>query len=127
QAAPAPMRILASCSSWPRSRTRDRQSVADIGQIIFDVAVFIVLRGERHAADLAVAGGETPAGGAHAAPFRAIDRHRVDDAERGRQDFGADALTRALHVAGGAGEIELAAPRVEIFLAVLVRRERAGI
>src|SRR5213080_468216 len=127
RALPEPMRISASGSSWPRSRARNRQPVADIGQIILDVAIFIVLRAQRHAADLAVAGGEAAAGGAHAAPFRAIDRYRVDDAERGRQDFGADALARALDVAGGAGEIELAAPRVEIFLAVLVGRERAGV
>src|SRR5215212_2115459 len=126
-AALATMRISASCSSWPRPRTRDRQPVADIGQVVFHVAIFIILRAERHAADLAVAGGEAPAGGAHAAPFRTVDRHRVDDAERGRQNFGADALARALYMAGGAGEVELAAPRVEIFLAVLVGRERARI
>src|SRR5947208_13067260 len=121
------MRISASSSSWPRSRTRNRQPVADIGQVVFDVAIFIILRAQRHAADLAVAGGEAPAGCAHAAPLRAVDRHRVEDAERGRQDFGADALARALHVAGGAGEVELAAPRIEILLAVLVGRERAGV
>src|SRR5213080_2466120 len=83
RALPEPMRISASGSSWPRSRARNRQPVADIGQIILAVAIFIVLRAQRHAADLAVAGGEAAAGGAHAAPFRAIDRHRVDDAERG--------------------------------------------
>src|SRR6266481_2832918 len=105
--------------SWPRSRTGDRQPIADIGQIIFEIAVFIVLRTERHAADLAVAGGEAPADRAHAAPFGTVDRHRIQDSERGRQHFGANPLTGALHVTGGAGEIKLAAPSVEIALAVL--------
>src|SRR3981189_3688747 len=113
--------MSASYPSWPRTRAGNRQSVADIGQIIFEVAVFVVLRIERHAADLAVAGGEAAAGGAHAAPFPGGDRHCVENAERGRQHLGTDALARALDVAGGAGEIELAAPCVEIFLALLVR------
>src|ERR1700736_4980429 len=108
-AAPEPARVWrpGSCS-WPRSRAGNRQSVTDIGQIIFEIAIFIVLRIERDAADLAAAGGETPAGRSHAAPFRTIDRHRVHDPKRGRQHLGADALAGALYVAGGAGEIELA-------------------
>src|SRR5260370_32866657 len=106
--------------SWPCSRTGDRQSIADIGQIIFEIAVFIVLRTERHAADLAVAGGEAPADRAHAAPFRTVDRHCIQYPECGRQHFGANPLAGALHVTGGAGEIELAAPRIEITLAILV-------
>src|ERR1700682_5105569 len=106
--------MSASCPSWPRARAGNRQSIADIGQIIFEIAIFVVLRIERHAADLAVAGGEAPAGRAPAAPFRAIDRHRVQDSERGRQDLGANALAWALHMAGRAGEIELSAPCVEI-------------
>src|SRR5712664_1221945 len=119
--------MSASYPSWPRTRAGNRQSVADIGQIIFEIAIFIVLRIERHAADLAVAGGEAPAGGAHAAPFRAVDRHRIENAERRRQHFGADPFARALDVAGGAGEVELAAAGVEIFLALLVGLQRAGI
>src|SRR5882672_8110381 len=118
-------RMSASCPSWPRARAGNRQSVADIGQIIFEVAVFVVLRIERHAADLAVAGGETPAGRAHATPFGTVDRHGVEDTQRRRQHFGADPLARALHMAGRAGEIELAAPRVEIALAVFIGFERA--
>src|SRR5258706_876964 len=97
-------------SSRPRARTGDRQSVADIGQVIFDIAVFVVLRTERYAANLAVAGGEAAAGGAHAAPFRAIDRHRIENAERGRKHLGANPLARALHMAGRAGTIKLATP-----------------
>src|SRR5437660_11863051 len=100
-------------SSWPGSRTGDRQSIADIGQIIFEIAVFIILRIKRHAADLAVAGGEAPTDRAHAAPFGAIDRHRIQDPERWRQHFGANPLAGALHVTGGVGEIELAAPRIK--------------
>src|SRR6266581_6402274 len=119
--------MSASYPSWPRTRAGNRQSVADIGQIIFEIAVFVVLRIERHAADLAVAGGEAPADGAHAAPFGTVDRHGVQNPERGRQHFGADPLAGGLHVAGGAGEIELAAAGVEIFLAPLVGLERAGI
>src|ERR1700742_4210222 len=108
-------------SSWPRSRAGDRQSVADIGQVIFEIAVFVGLRIERHATGLHIAGDETPADGAHAAPFRAVDRHRIEDAERGRQDLGADPLARVLHMAARAGEIELAAARGEILLAVFAR------
>src|SRR5262245_19596037 len=111
--------------SWPCSRARDRQAVGDIGEVVLDVAVLVVLRIERHAAHLAVAGDEAAAGGAHAGPFRTVDRQRIHDAERGRQHFGADALARALHIAGGAGEVELAAAGVEIFLALLVGRQRA--
>src|SRR5260221_14090104 len=99
-------------SSWPRTRTGDRQSVADIGQIIFEIAVFVILRIKRHAADLAVTGGEAPAGRAHPAPFGTVDGHRVHDPECGRQHFGADPFARALHMACSTGEIELAAPRV---------------
>src|SRR5262245_16527863 len=113
--------------SWPCSRARDRQAVGDIGEIILDVAILVVLRIERHAAHLAVAGDEAAAGGAHARPFRAVDRHRIHDAERRRQHFGADALARALHMAGGAGEVELAAAGVKIFLALLVSGKRARI
>src|SRR4051794_6026901 len=65
-----------SCS-WAGAGTGDRQSIADIGQIIFEVTIFVGLRLQRHAANLAVAGGKTPADRAHAAPFGAIDRHRV--------------------------------------------------
>src|ERR1700688_1065016 len=111
-----------SCS-WPRSRAGNRQSVADIGQIIFEIAVFVGLRIERHAANLAVAGGEAPADRAHAAPFGTIDRQRIQYPERGCEHFGADPLARALHMAGGAGEIQLSAPRIEIALAVLVGLE----
>src|SRR6266404_4571769 len=116
---PARVWMPGSCS-WPRPRTGNRQPVADIGQVIFEIAVFVVLRIERHAANLAVAGGEPAAGGAHAAPFGAVDRHRIHYPERGRQHLGANSLARALHMAGGAGEIELAAPGVEIALAVLI-------
>src|SRR5205807_6814846 len=112
---------------WARSRTRDRQPVAHVRQVIFEIAVFLVLRIERHAADLAVAGGEAPAGRAHAAPFGTIYRHRIEKAERRRQYLGADPLARFLHMAGGAGEIELSAPGVEIFLAFLIGLERARI
>src|SRR5947199_8399590 len=84
-------------SSRSRARTGDRQSVADIRQVVFDIAVFVVLRIERHAAGLAVAGHEPPADGAHAAPFRAVDRHRIENAERGCQHLGANPLAVALH------------------------------
>src|ERR1019366_7816018 len=123
-------RVSASSSlrpSWPRSRAGDRQSVADIGQIIFEIAVFVGLRIERDAADLAVAGGEAAADRAHAAPFGTVDQHRIEDAERGRQYLGADPLARVLHMATRAGEIELAAPRIEIALAVLVGFQRPRI
>src|SRR5260221_8486555 len=123
----APVCNCCGSRSWPRSRTGDRQAVADIGTIIFEIAIFVVLRIERHAADLAVAGGEAPACGAHAAPFGTIDRHGVENAERRRQHFGANPLARALHMAGGAGEIELAAPRIKVFLALLVGLERSRI
>src|SRR5205814_7422604 len=104
--------------SWPRSRARDRQAVGNIGEIVLDVAVFVVLRVEGHAPRLAVAGHVAAAGGAHARPLRTVDRHRLHDTERGRQHFGADALAGALHMAGGTGEVELAAAGVEIFLAL---------
>src|SRR4030081_1652037 len=119
--------MSASYPSWPRTRAGNRQSVADIGQVIFEIAVFVVLRIERHAADLAVAGGEAPADGAHAAPFGTIDRHGIQDPEPGCQYLGANPFARFLHMAGCAGEIELAASRVEIALAVLVGLERARI
>src|SRR5258705_11531576 len=119
--------MSASYPSWPRTGAGNRQSVADIGQVIFEIAVFVVLRVERYAADLAVAGGEAAAGGAHAAPFRAINRHRVHNAECGRQHFGADPFAGALHMAGRAGEVELAAAGIKIFLAVLVGLERAWV
>src|SRR4029077_12181326 len=79
------MRMVSAPPLWPRARPGDRQAVAHIGQIIFDVAVKLVLRLERHAAHLDVAGDQPPAHRAHAVPFRAIDRHRRDDAERRRQ------------------------------------------
>src|SRR5258708_36896789 len=103
-------------SSRPRPRTGNRQSVADIGQIIFEIAVLVVLRIERYAADLAVAGGEAAAGGAHAAPFRAIDRHRIQNAQRGCKDLGAYPLAGTLHMAGPGGEVDLAAPCGEVLL-----------
>src|ERR1700683_2987544 len=94
--------------SWPRSRAGDRQSVADIGQVIFKIAIFVGLWLQRHAANLAVAGGEAPADRAHAAPFGTVDRHRIEDTERGRENFGANPLARILHMTACAGEIELA-------------------
>src|SRR6202011_2909601 len=130
-AAPKSARAWISASSgscsWPRTRTGDRQSIADIGQVIFEVAVFVGLRIERYTADLAVAGGEAPADRTHAAPFGTIDRHCIQEPERGCEHFGANPLARALHVTGRAGEIELSAPCVEIALAVLVGLERARI
>src|ERR1700743_1140241 len=93
--------------SWPGSWPRDRKAVGDIGEIIFEVAIFVRLRLDRHAASLAVAGDEATADRPHAGPFRTVDRHRIQDAQRRRQDLGADALARALHMAGRAGEIEL--------------------
>src|ERR1700730_2195888 len=113
--------------SWPRSRTGDRQPVADIGQIIFEIAIFVILWVERHPADLAIAGGEAPADRAHAAPFGPVDRHGIQDPERGGEHFGANAFAGTLHEAGRAGEIELPAPCVEISLAVLEGLERARI
>src|SRR5260370_18738934 len=106
-----PVRVQSSsCDpSWPRPRSGDRQPVADIGQIIFEIAVLVGLRLERHAADLAVARCKTPADRAHAAPFGTINRHRVQNSERGRENFGTDALARVLHMAARAGEIELSA------------------
>src|SRR5581483_11911561 len=86
-------------SSWSCSWARDRQAVRDIGQEIFEIAILVRLRLQRNRAGLAVAGDEAPAGRAHAAPFRTIDRQCIQDAERGREDFGADALARALHMA----------------------------
>src|SRR6202163_2189076 len=112
--------MSASYPSWPCSRTGDRQSVADIGQIIFEIAVFVILRIERHAANLAVAGGEAAADRAHPAPFGTIDPHRIQGTERGGEHLGAYPLARALHVTGGAGKIELSAPCIEIALAVLI-------
>src|SRR5580692_11552109 len=123
----ASVRMMPAPPLRPRARPGDRQAVAHVGQIIFDVAVKLVLRLERHAADLAVAGNEAAAHRAHAVPFRAVDRHRRDDAERRRQHFGADVIAGILHVATGAGEIELAAARIKIFLALLVGRKRPRI
>src|SRR6266850_5820078 len=100
---PARVWMPESCS-WPRPRTGNRQPVADIGQIIFEIAVFVVLRIERHAANLAVAGGKAPADRAHPAPFGAVDRHRIQYSERRRQHFGAYPFARGLHVTGRAGE-----------------------
>src|SRR3569833_1055354 len=117
---------FASCS-WPRSRTGDWQSIADIREVIFQIAIFVGLRLKRHAANLAVAGHKASADCAHAAPFGAVDRHRVENPERGRQYLGANPLARILHVAARAGEIELSSPRIEIALAVLKCLERARI
>src|ERR1700688_315928 len=83
---------MSGSRSWPCSRAGDRQAVADIGQIIFEIAVLVGLRVERHAADLAVAGDEAPADRARAAPFGTVDRHRIQEPERGREHFGADSL-----------------------------------
>src|SRR3984893_1933839 len=88
---------MSGSRSWPRSRAGDRQSVADIGQIIFEIAVVVRLRLERNAASLAVAGDEAPADRAHAAPLGTVDRHRVQDPERGREHLGANPLTGILH------------------------------
>src|ERR1700743_1126406 len=77
--------ILSRKSSWPRARSGDRHSIADIRQEVFEVAVLVALRFERYAAHLAVAGHEAAADRDHAAPFRTVDRHRVEDAERGRE------------------------------------------
>src|SRR3984957_18815883 len=121
------MRMLPAPPLRPRARPGDRQAVAHVGQIIFDVAIKLVLRLERHAADLDVAGDQPPAHRAHAAPLRAIDRHRGDDAERRRQHFGADMIAGILYVAGSAGEIELAAPRIKILGALFVGHKRARI
>src|SRR5260370_8326444 len=106
--------------SWPRPRTGDRQSIADIGQVIFEIAIFVGLRIERHAANLAVAGGEAPADRSHAAPFRTVDRHGIQYPERGREHLGAYPLAGALHMAGRAGEIELSPPCIDISLPVLL-------
>src|SRR3984957_19518548 len=106
------MRMLSVPPLRPRAGPGDRQAVAHVGQIIFDVAIKLVLRLERANAELAVAGDQAPAHRAHAVPFRTVDRHRRDDAERRRQHFGADVIAGILHVTGGAGEIELAAPRI---------------
>src|SRR5258705_1638837 len=106
-AALKPARVwMSGYCSWPRPRTGDRQSVADIGQIILEIAVFVGLRIERHAANLAVAGGEAPADRAHAVPFGTIDRHRIQYPERGREYLGTNPFARALHVAGSAGKIQ---------------------
>src|ERR1700733_9770839 len=118
---------IAKWCSWPRTWTGNRQPVADIGQIIFEIAVFVGLRFKGCAAYLAVAGGKAPADRAHAAPFGSVDRHRIQNPERGGEDLGAHPLAGVLHMAGGAGEIELAAPRIEIALAVLVGLERARV
>src|ERR1700682_1600476 len=127
-AAPEPARVRRpGACSWPCPRAGNRQSVADIGQIIFEIAVFVGLRIERHAANLAVAGGEAPADRTHAAPFGTIDRHGIQDPERGCEHFGAYPFAGALHVTGCAGEIELSAPGIEIALAVLIGLERARI
>jgi len=47
--------------------------------------------------------------------------------ERRRQHFGADVVAGVLHVAGGAREIELAAPRIKILGALFVGRQRARV
>src|SRR5260370_8468759 len=98
--------MSASSPSWPRTRAGNRQSVADIGQIIFEIAVFVVLRIERYAADLAVAGREAPADGAHPAPFGAVDRHRIQYSERGRHHFAAYPLPRGLYLPTPAVQIK---------------------
>src|SRR5258707_15535086 len=93
---PARVWMPRSCS-WPRSRTGNRQSVADIGQIIFEIAVFVVLRIEWHAGNLAVAGGEAPADRAHAAPFGTIDRQRIQEPDRGCEQLRPDPSARVRH------------------------------
>src|SRR5581483_6024919 len=119
--------MRATRSSWSRARSGNRQSIADIGQKIFEIAIFLALRFEGHGPHLAVAGDKTPADRAHAAPLGTIDWHRIKDSEGGRQDFGAQPLPGVLNMAGSAGKIQLSAPRVEIALAVLVSCQRAGI
>src|SRR5512144_805606 len=109
--------------SRARAWARDRQAVAHIGEVVFDVAVQVVLRIERDAANLAVAGDKAAAGRAHSAPLRAVDRHRGEDAQRRGEHLGSNALARALHVTARAGEIELTAALVEILLSVFVRLE----
>src|SRR5260221_12414324 len=96
--------MLAWSFSWPRPRTGDRQPVTDIGQIIFEIAIFVVLGIERHAPDLAVAVGEAPADRAHAAPFGPVDRHRIENPERGGEHLGPDPQARALPLAAARGE-----------------------
>src|SRR4029079_3130370 len=113
--------------SWPRSRTGDWQSIADIGQVVFEIAIFVGLRLKRHAANVAVAGGKASADGAHAAPFGAVDRHRIENSERGRQYLGANPLARILYTAAGPGEVERSSRRIEIALAVLKCLQRARI
>src|ERR1700756_4438603 len=88
------------CRSWPRTRSGNRQSVAEVGKVIFEIAVFLRLRLERQAANLAVAGGEATADRTHAAPFGTVDRHRVQDSKRGRENLGAHMLAGVLHVTG---------------------------
>src|SRR5258708_11198700 len=124
-----PVRVQSSsCDpSWPRPRTGNRQPVADIGQIIFEIAIFVGLRLERHAADLAVARCKTPAGRAHAAPFGTINRHPIQNSERRREYLRPDPLAGVLHMAARAGVIELTTPRVEIAPAVLAVLERPRI
>src|ERR1700722_19755666 len=92
---------LRSCS-WPRTRAGDRQSVADVRQEIFEIAVIFILRIERYPANLAVAGGKAPADRPHATPVGTVDRHCIEDAERGCQHFGAHPLAGVLHMAGRA-------------------------
>src|SRR5579863_5379341 len=92
--------LSSSSNSWPCAGSGNRQTVADIGQIIFEIAIFFSLRLERYAANLAVAGGETPADRTHASPFGAVDRQRIQYAERGREHLGAHPLSGVLHVAG---------------------------
>src|SRR5260370_7091115 len=108
-----PVRVQSSsCDpSWPRPRTGNRQPVADIGQIIFEIAIFVGLRLERHAADLAVARCKTPAGRAHAAPFGTINRHPIQNSERRRESLGPDPPPALLHIAAPAREIRLTPPR----------------
>src|SRR5579859_2263406 len=121
-AGPRSAAMNASCvcgfRSWPRARTGNRQAVAHIGEVIFEIAIFLGLRLQRDGAHLAVAGDEPAADRPHAAPFGAIDRHGVENSQSRREDLGANALTGVLHVAACAGEVELAATGVEVTLAV---------
>src|SRR5579862_3662867 len=88
--------------SWARARSGDRQAVAHIRQIVFDIAVELVLRLERHAAHLNVASNKSPACRSHATPLRTVDRQRRNKSKRGSENLGANMIAGALHMAVGA-------------------------
>ena len=71
--------------SWPRSRPCDRDAVAHVREEIFEVAIGRVLRRQRHRTHLRAAGRQPPVDRAHAAPVRAIDRKRRQNAQRRAQ------------------------------------------